>query len=281
MENIVKYQMAYKTYEIYKSQLRVHMYPYFGSTSLKKISMIHMTQLISRMKESGHNTKGINNIIKAFKRIISEAILEGYLLNNPFIGVKRLKEELRPHSYLSKEELKMFLEANKEHPLYYLVLIALNRGMRRGELAGLCWDKVDFDTKLIEVGRTRDKHGLKETTKTGIRRYIPMNNTVFKALLALKGYSISGYVFIRDGGKPIDVHHLYRKFKSMLKNAHIDKEYRFHDLRHTFASHFMMNNGNLYDLQKILGHTKTEMTNRYAHLSNNHLIYSMEKFDIS
>ena len=48
--------------------------------------------------------------------------------------------------------------------------------------------------------------------------------------------------------------------------------YRFHDLRHTFASHFMMNGGNIYDLQKILGHTSLEMTQRYAHLAPEHLV---------
>ncbi len=281
VENKVKYQLAYKTYEVYKSRLKVHMYPYFGTTSLKKISMVHMTQLIYRMKNSGHNATGINNIIRTFKRIISEAISEGYLLSNPFVGVKKLKEELRTHSYMSKVEIKKLLEANKDYFLYDLVLVALNTGMRRGELAGLCWDKIDLDNKLIEVGRTRDKNGLKETTKTGERRYIPMNETVFKVINELNNKTYSGYVFRREDGRPIDVHHIYRDFKSMLKNAGIKKEYRFHDLRHTFGSHFMMNDGNLYDLQKILGHTKPEMTNRYAHLSKNHLIYSMDKFNLS
>jgi integrase len=50
------------------------------------------------------------------------------------------------------------------------------------------------------------------------------------------------------------------------------KIFRFHDLRHTFASHFMKNGGNIYDLQKILGHTSLEMTQRYAHLAPEHLV---------
>ena len=57
----------------------------------------------------------------------------------------------------------------------------------------------------------------------------------------------------------------------MQKKAKITTKICFHDLRHCFASHFMMNGGNLYDLQKVLGHTKTEMTQIYAHLSPEHL----------
>ncbi len=66
--------------------------------------------------------------------------------------------------------------------------------------------------------------------------------------------------------------HLYRDLRVFLKRAHIDKVFHFHDLRHTFASHFMMNGGNIYDLQKILGHTSLEMTQRYAHLAPEHLV---------
>ena len=55
--------------------------------------------------------------------------------------------------------------------------------------------------------------------------------------------------------------------------AEIEKKIRFHDLRHTYASQFMMNGGNLYDLQKILGHTDSKMTQRYAHLAPEHLVH--------
>ena len=61
-----------------------------------------------------------------------------------------------------------------------------------------------------------------------------------------------------------------KEFKHCCKTIGIDR--RFHDLRHTFASHFMMNGGNIYDLQKMLGHSSLEMTQRYAHLAPEHLV---------
>jgi site-specific recombinase XerD len=79
-------------------------------------------------------------------------------------------------------------------------------------------------------------------------------------------------VFLDEDNEPFDVDHLYRDLRVYLKEADIDKTFRFHDLRHTFASHFMMNGGNIYDLQKILGHTSLEMTQRYAHLAPEHVV---------
>ncbi len=69
-----------------------------------------------------------------------------------------------------------------------------------------------------------------------------------------------------------DVDHLFRDLRVFMKRAEVQKIFRFHDLRHTFASHFMMNGGNIYDLQKILGHTSLEMTQRYAHLAPEQLV---------
>jgi hypothetical protein len=69
---------------------------------------------------------------------------------------------------------------------------------------------------------------------------------------------------------------MYRDFCNAQEEAGIKNQIRFHDVRHTFASHFMMNGGNLYDLQKILGHTNSKMTERYAHLSPTHLEKAMQ-----
>src|SRR5690606_29392617 len=192
---------------------------------------------------------------------------------NPLQYLKELKEPPRPDVYLSHEEIEKILEVSKGHYFHTLFIMAVNTGMRRGELAGLCWDKVNFDRSLIEISRLRDRLGLGDRTKTaGSRRYIPMNAVVRNYLLALKEKSTHDVVVVDDNGEPFDVDHLYRDFRKFLKLAKIKEQYRFHDLRHTFASHFMMNGGNIYDLQKILGHTSLEMTQRYAHLAPEHLV---------
>ncbi|MBI2519217.1 MAG: tyrosine-type recombinase/integrase [Bdellovibrio sp.] len=98
-----------------------------------------------------------------------------------------------------------------------------------------------------------------------------MNDQVRSLLKDLFLKRKSDYVFVDELGRPVDPHHLYRDFSKAQRRASLERHFRFHDLRHTFSSHFMMNGGNLYDLQKILGHSRIEMTMRYAHLSPDHL----------
>lgn len=143
--------------------------------------------------------------------------------------------------------------------------------MRRGELAGLKWDRVNFQRRQIEITRSASRYGLRDRTKSGRKRVIPMNDVVYAVLWPLWQLQKSEFVFCKDDGSPLDAHHIYRDFRIAQGRAGFSTRIRFHDLRHTFASHFMMNGGNIYDLQKILGHTTIKMTERYAHLSPAHL----------
>lgn len=99
-----------------------------------------------------------------------------------------------------------------------------------------------------------------------------MAHSVRELLLYMyKRRSDSDYIFIGAKGGEISYGHIYRQFRQAQSEAGIKNLIRFHDLRHTFASNYMMNGGNVFDLQKLFGHTKIEMTMRYAHLSPNHL----------
>ncbi|MBY0314082.1 MAG: site-specific integrase [Bdellovibrionales bacterium] len=147
----------------------------------------------------------------------------------------------------------------------------INTGMRLGEICGLCWDQVNFQSRQIVVRRTMSSKGLQESTKTKRVRYVPMNHQVFSLLEKLSRQSKSDFVCLNEKGNHWNVDHSGRWFKEALDKAKVRK-IRFHDLRHTYASQFMMNNGNIYDLQKILGHTDMKMTMKYAHLSPDHLL---------
>jgi integrase len=144
--------------------------------------------------------------------------------------------------------------------------------MRKGEIAGLTWDCIDFQNNLITVKSTLDKHGHRDSTKSGRIRHVPINDFLKGVLHELfKNRSeASNYVFLSKGN-PIDTNHLYRVFGKIQDQAGLENKIRVHDTRHTFASQFMMGGGSLYDLSQILGHTDTKMTQRYAHLSPSHL----------
>ncbi len=264
-------QRAESTSRCYEHIFRIHLIPRFGKLFLNELTIGHLDELVKDLLEKGYRPKGVNNIIQSLKALFSDAEKKNIIRSNQFKNYENLKVPKLPPHFWSHMEIRQFLQGSMHEPLYPLFVIALNTGMRRGELAGLCWDRIDFQRNMIEVSRILDRFGLRSTTKTGIARHVPMNEIVKATLLDLSKTSKSKFVFSHESGEALDAHHLYRDFTKAQKKAEMDKIIRFHDLRHCFASHFMMNGGNLYDLQKILGHTQYEMTQIYAHLSPEHL----------
>jgi len=267
----IKTSCTTKTYLCYFSILKVHIIPSFGSYLLTEITENDGLCFLERLKKT-HNPKGVLNIWQVLKTILLRAKREKLILSNPFENIRKPRTELRGEVFWEKQEITQFLNCMINDPLYPLYFIALHTGMRLAELCGLKWDRVDFSINQILVTRTRDKHGLRDTTKNKMRRVIPMTSEVRAILVKLhnKQNQISPYVFTFKG-KEIDYGHVYRFFQIAQKNATMIKKIRFHDLRHTFATNYMMNGGNVFELQKILGHTKIDMTLRYAHFSPTHL----------
>ena len=137
------------------------------------------------------------------------------------------------------------------------MVTALHTGMRKSEILNLKWVDVDFDQKLITIG----------DTKNGEIRYIPMNETLTEALESVKKYAYSPYVFCNDNGNRYG--DIKKGFSAALKRAGITT-FRFHDLRHTFASYLVMSGVDIRTVQELMGHKSIEMTCRYAHLSPDH-----------
>ncbi|WP_297212717.1 MULTISPECIES: tyrosine-type recombinase/integrase [Thermodesulfovibrio] len=173
--------------------------------------------------------------------------------------VKPLKGEVSRLRFLSEEEIQNLL-SHCDNYLYPIVFTALNTGMRRGEILNLKWDNVDFRTGFIYL----------EKTKNGYRREIPMNESL-KALmrqLYTQRRLDTDYIFInpKTGTRLTE---FKRSFATALKKAKI-RDFRFHDLRHTFASQLIMKGADLKTVQELLGHRTLAMTLRYSHLSQSH-----------
>lgn len=270
-------QSSYRNYETY---FRVHILPFFGEKDLKSIKKTEIESFQIHLRKD-HNPKGTNMILTVLKSMFRSAISDGYLMRSPCEFIKKITEDSQHDIYWTQSEIDQFLKANYKHKFYDLFLVALNTGMRKGELAGLCWDRVDFSHNRITVTRTRDRRELKERSKTNIIRVIPMTAMVKATLLNLsKNNNGSKFVFLDPKGVEVDPHHVYRVFEKAQKDAGMGRKITFHDLRHTFASQFVMMGGSVYDLQKILGHTCITMTQRYAHLSLDHLHSAMKNFEL-
>jgi integrase len=200
-----------------------------------------------------------------FTKAVDWDMVEGETLKR-IRRVKLLEENNRRLRYLSKEECQALIDACDRH-LRPIVVIALNTGMRKSEVLLLKWDNVDL------------KHGflLLEMTKNGERREIPINESVREELLSLTRRLDVPHVFYdRLTGKPYD--DVKRSFKSACRRAGI-KDFRFHDLRHTFASHLVMARIDLTTVRELLGHKTLTMTLRYAHLAPTHKVKALDVLD--
>jgi integrase len=129
--------------------------------------------------------------------------------------------------------------------------------MRKEEILSLKWKDLDFRSRIIYI----------LDTKNGERREIPMNDIVYRTLLAIKRIPVNPWVFCKRNGERYG--NVRKAFETARKRAGI-VDFRFHDLRHTFASHLVMARVNLKTVQELLGHKSFEMTLRHARLSPEH-----------
>ena len=187
------------------------------------------------------------------KTIFNKAVEWGKIHKNPAKNIKKLKERNHRLRYLTKEEIKNLYNASADH-LRPILIVALNTGMRKSEILNLKWEDIDFHQKIIYIMNTKNNE----------KREIPINQVVFDSLLKVKKHPDSPYVFCNKDGKPYG--DVKTAFWHARKRAGI-KNFRFHDLRHTFASHLVMAGVDLNTVKELLGHKDIKMTLRYAHLS--------------
>lgn len=142
-----------------------------------------------------------------------------------------------------------------------VVLIALTTGMRVAEIFALQWSDVQYREGLLAV---------RAKLKGGKMRYVPMTLELADELRRFPAVIGEDRIFPREPGAKRERQRVDKSFDTVLNLAGI-KDFRFHDLRHTFASWYMMNGGDLYELAKILGHSNIKMTERYAKLGKKHI----------
>jgi integrase len=152
------------------------------------------------------------------------------------------------------KQVKGIIKGSQAPYLKDFIIVAVNTGMRKGEILSLKWTQI------------RNGFIYLEKTKTDESRQVPINRDLEECLARIRKrqHLTSPYVFSDEHGGFI--RDIKTAFKSALKRAGIS-DFRPHDLRHTFASHYLMRGGSLKGLKEILGHKDIKMTMRYAHLS--------------
>jgi integrase len=178
--------------------------------------------------------------------------------------------------YLSEDELqrlktalddRIFRKGTKDlnqtnRRMRLIVLIAVSTGMRSAEIHRLLWSDVLCGEGLLAV---------RAKLKGGKIRYVPMPSELAAEIKRYPAVISQDRIFPPKGGAKSKRQRLEGSFENLLDRAKI-RDFRFHDLRHTFASWYMMNGGDLYELAKLMGHANIKMTERYAKLGRAHII---------
>jgi site-specific recombinase XerD len=255
----------------------------------------------SEQRKTGKNPTTINRDVVALKSALSKAVEWGILEAHPLSKVKPLEIDNHHRTrWLTEDEEKRLRETLDQREQQYrearasgnewrrdrrysempdlsfrysdhikpMTLVTLNTGMRRGELFQLPWDSVNFQTNLIKVNG--------QTSKSGKTRHIPLNAESKSVLESWKKQSIdtAGLVFPGKDGNPFD--NVKRAWAAVLEKAKIT-DFRWHDMRHHFASKLVMAGVDLYTVAELLGHQSIEVTKRYSHLAPEHLEKAVAK----
>jgi integrase len=207
----------------------------------------------------------VNHHLKLLKAVFNRAIRQGRLTYNPGAAVRLDQEHNARNRCLSPEEEGRLLKALPKR-LRPLVILALHTGMRRGELRALRWADVDLVVGSIHVRRD----------KAGEGRWVSLNSIARNALKVARRQQNppSEYVFSSPRGR--FMHNLERDWRPALRAAKIS-DFRFHDLRHTFASRLALAGVDLYTVQRAGGWKTHTMVQRYAHLSPDHIRAAVER----
>jgi integrase len=253
-----KYQASFKTHKAtYLNNFKL----YFGEdtllTSIRYVDLeTYQNHLKQKLTVGGTVRKPatINREMFCLHQLFTKAVEWELIEQNPFSRGKTLalKENNEHMRFLGEDEIESVLDSCKSH-LYPIVLCALTTGMRRGEILSLKWSQV------------RNGFIYLRKTKTFNSRQIPISDRLAELFKSIRQreHLRSGYVFTYAGRRLTTNR---KGFKAALRRAEID-DFRFHDLRHTFASQVLLRGGSLKDIQELLGHKDIRTTMRYAHLT--------------
>lgn len=294
LESYVKPLRKISTYNRYKELINKYLIN-IGSMNIADIQVYHIEQLLLKSKKtiSGTTLQAVYTIINT---IMNRALKLRLIKDNPCKYIERPKREKFIYTTLEPKEIEQLLSSldlnnNYDYMFFIALRLTLELGLRRGELAGLEWKNVNNKENLITIENNliySNGHVLMSTPKTEeSNRTIYISNELLKLLNELSNKQKANKKIYSDfyekntfnekkydlimtwqNGKYIHPMYYLDKLKKVLKKAGINKNIRFHDLRHTNATLLLSQNVDMKTIQVRLGHKDFSTTaNIYSHVN--------------
>ena len=280
-----------RTIESYEMNIRLHLKPGLGAVKLQVLNAPQVQNFYNELaKHHGKNpalsAKTIHCIHGILHKALKKAIQIGYIRNNPTEVCELPRKERKEITPMEPEQISEFLRRIRGHEFEDVYVVTMFTGLRRGEVAALTWDCVDFDTSTIYINKQLQKivgHPREfelVSTKNGKARIVSVAPSVMGRLRRLQReqaiqrlkmgpeWHNTNFVFCNEVGNHFSPNTIYNEFKKIVIEMGLPK-LRFHDLRHSYAVAALTAGDDIKTVQANLGHaTATFTLDVYGHVTD-------------
>jgi integrase len=268
-----------RTYHRYSELLRLHVVPHIGAVELKKLKPLHIERLLIKCREKGLSERTLLHIFRVLHTSLVQAVKWQLVERNVAQAVQPPKPEKNEMDAVTPDDIERIIAAAQGSEIEVPVTIAIGTGMRLGEILGLRWSDIDFETQSLRVRQTVNADRTFGTPKSyRSRRSIPLPKFLLKPLktqrarqselrlVAGSAWQDHDLVVTRADGSPMDPRRVSRLFTALAKRQGFD--FTFHGLRHAYASLMLASGVDLKVTSQLLGHSTIGITaDLYTHVA--------------
>lgn len=283
MDSYVKYNCEETTAYGYRNVIYNHMIPALGTKPVQELQPLDIQRYYKELQDTKNMSP--NTVYRhhaVLRKMLDFSLKQQLVYRNVADAVSLPKKRKSIGQAYTKDQLKLLFDKVKGMELELPVLLAGYLGLRRSEITGLKWDCVDFEKRVIRIEEVRTSAGKESVIKAPktekSKRVLHMADELYNLLMkhqmhqkAQKEalgtyYDYTGYVVVRENGKPARVNTVTEQFKAFLEKHELPL-IRLHDLRHTFASVLYDAGLDLKAISEALGHSEIGTTSRiYTHV---------------
>ena len=252
-----------------KYVLNQHILPYLGGYRVRDITPMQIQAIMASL--SGKSNSLQSKVLIHLRSIFKAAQENGLVAKSPVSSMLKAGGKKTPEkTALTPAESQQLLDRVENQRARTFLLIALHTGMRRGEIAGLMWDDIDFDSKIIHIRRNavmgRYETTISENLKTAAgKRDVPLSEELEAWLLARKKNTHSQYVLSMKNHQPL-TKSSYKSMWKLIERELPDTHVTAHILRHTYITRLFEAGLDIKEIQYLAGHSTVDMTLRvYTH----------------